>query len=675
VSTAPESRKPNRLANEKSPYLLEHAYNPVDWYPWGQEALAKAKNDNKPILLSIGYSTCHWCHVLRRESFEDRATAELINKNFIPIKVDREERPDVDAYFMTAAQAMTGSGGWPLNVFLTPDLKPFYAGTYFPKEPRYGMPSFRQALEFVAKIWRERREEALTTASQVSASLQAETVRPGGKLSKDVIEGAYQSLVSSFDLNHGGFGMAPKFPLPLSVSFMLRYNFRTGSALAMKAATKTLDSIASGGIRDHVGGGFHRYATDRNWQVPHFEKMLYDNALLAKVYAEAYQATKNGLYVKVAGETLGWMKREMESGRGGFFAAQDADSADGEGLFYTWTPGEAESALGKADAERFCKTYGVTRSGNFEGGRSIPHLAEPDASPAEAEEWKAKLYEVRSTRPRPPIDTKIVTSWNGLAISAFAFVGGVARATDHVRTAERAADFVLGELHRDGRLMRRYAGGEAGVEGTLEDYAFLCQGLLDLFESTSDPTRLEEAIQITEEMIQGLMDTEGGGFYSSKETRLPKTKESYDGPTPSGNSVAAANLLRLYELTQESKYRDLAEETLRCFRDRLVEQPAGHALMMSVADSLLNGVKEVVITAASRGTASSLVEAFTGSYQPAAVLMVADRANYGRLSRMTSLLEGREPETKPLAYVCENFTCKLPASTPGELVTQMRTRS
>jgi uncharacterized protein YyaL (SSP411 family) len=668
-------RKPNALASEKSPYLLRHAYNPVHWRPWGNESLKKAKNDGKPILLSIGYMSCHWCTVMERESFEDRETAEIINANFIPIKVDREERPDVDAYFMNAAQAMTGSGGWPLNVFLTPDLEPFYAGTYFPPEPRYGMPSFRQVLEFAAKFWKERRGEAVSTGRQVMASLRADGDLTGGELSRELVDGAYDSLVSSFDLNHGGFGLAPKFPLPMTVSFMLRYHYRTGKELAMKSATKTLDAIAAGGIRDHVGGGFHRYATDRAWLVPHFEKMLYDNALLAKVFTEAHQATKNESYARAARGTLGWMKREMEARGGGFYSAQDADTAEGEGVFYTWTPDEVESVLGEGDAGTFCRAFGVTRAGNFEGGRSILHLAESTAPPAKAAEWMNKLYDARGARPRPQTDTKIVTSWNGLAISAFAYAGAAFDYRAYTDSAERAADFILAECHRDGRLLRRHAGGEAGIEGTLEDYAFFSQGLLDLFESTGDPRRLQEATELTEEMVQGFQDAAAGGFFSSRETWLARTKESYDGPTPSGNSVAAMSLLRLSELTGEENYRGLADRTLRHFRSRLEEQPSGHAFMMAAADCLLRGMKEIVITAPRREDAAPMLEALAKDYHPAAVLMVADNDSYGPLSKVSTLLEGRGPEAKPRAYVCENFACKLPAGTPRELMAQLTSRN
>ncbi|HKT21130.1 MAG TPA: thioredoxin domain-containing protein, partial [Nitrososphaerales archaeon] len=365
--------KANRLATEKSPYLLEHAHDPVDWWPWGKEAKARAKNDGKPIFLSIGYSTCHWCHVLQSESFKDQKTASFINRNFIPIKVDREERPEVDAYYMTAVQAMTGGGGWPLSVFLTPDLKPFYGGTYFPPEPRYGMPSFMQVLDFVSKLWKDRREEVVSNTQQVLKALEEQTGGGEWELKKEALEEGYAELVSSFDTAHGGFGSAPKFPLPLSLGFLLRYQFRTGKELALRSVTETLDGMLSGGIRDHIGGGFHRYSTDRVWLVPHFEKMLYDNALLARVYLEGYQVTGRAEYAEVARETLGWVSTEMTSPEGGFYSAQDADTEQGEGHFYSWTPEEVVDVLGQADGSEFNLVFGVTSTGNFEG-RSLLHM-------------------------------------------------------------------------------------------------------------------------------------------------------------------------------------------------------------------------------------------------------------------------------------------------------------
>ena len=378
----PEGRQ-NRLSKEKSPYLLEHATNPVDWWPWDKEAFAKAKNDSKPIFLSVGYSTCHWCHVMRRESFEDSETAALMNKNFIPIKVDREERPEVDAYYMSAVQAMTGGGGWPLSVFLTPDLKPFYGGTYFPPEPRYGIPSFKQVLEFVSNVWKERRDEVVSNSGRVLQAIAPIEPKGGAELTKLSLDEGYSTLVSSFDPEHGGFGGAPKFPMPGTLAFLLRYYRRTGKELALRTVLKTLDQLMAGGIRDHVGGGFHRYSTDRVWLVPHFEKMLYDNALLAKVYVEAYQLTHKEEYAEVARETLSWIRNEMKDTGGGFYSAQDADTAEGEGVYYTWTPDEVKAAVGDAAGATFARLYGVTRIGNFEG-RTILHL-EPDSARTRAE--------------------------------------------------------------------------------------------------------------------------------------------------------------------------------------------------------------------------------------------------------------------------------------------------
>ncbi len=666
-------RRPNRLSLEKSPYLLKHASNAVDWYPWGKEALAKARNDGKPIFLSIGYSSCHWCHVMERESFEDEATAAIINKSFIPVKVDREERPDLDAYYMSAVQSMTGGGGWPLSVFLTPDLKPFYGGTYYPPEPRYGMPGFKQVLEFVSKVWRERREEAVGTAAQVTeALLKAQSPSGRREFSKELMEGGYVALLSTFDSEQGGFGRAPKFPLPLSLSLLLRHHYRTGKEMSLKAVTKTLDSMMSGGIRDHLGGGFHRYATDRVWLVPHFEKMLYDNALLAKVFVEAWQVTKNESYAQVARETLGWILREMRSEEGGFFSAQDADTEEGEGVFYTWTPDEVASVLGAGDGREFCETYGVTRTGNFEGERSILHLSSPDAGRRESTgEWREKLYRSRAKRPRPMTDTKVVTSWNGLAISALAYSGRALKDSEYVLAAQRAAEFVLANRAKDGRLYRRYAGGEAGVPGMLEDYAFLVQGLIDLFEASCDARWLEEALRLTDMMTNEFSEGEQGGFRMSSEDPPSGMVDGYDGPVPSGNSVAAMNLIRLAELTGEDRLRELARLVLMRFSAQLEDQPASHACMLEAADSLVGGMREVVISAKAAEAGSAMVDEVAMRYFPDAVLLVATSGNYAALEKVSRLIEGRKPGPKPVAYVCENLTCRVPAGSAAELRAQL----
>ncbi len=668
-----QEKKPNFLINEKSPYLQEHAFNPTAWRPWGDDAFRKAKNDGKPIFLSIGYSTCHWCHQMARESFEDLEIAAIINKNFIPIKVDREERPELDAYYMSAVQSMTGSGGWPLNVFLTPDLKPFYGGTYFPPEPRYGMPSFRQVLEFVAQVWKDKKGEIVENSEQIAKAISLDVRgKASAELTPKVLEEGYAALVSSFDPEHGGFGGTPKFPLPLSSEFLLRYNYRTGKELALRSVTKTLDGMMAGGIHDHVGGGFHRYSTDRIWLVPHFEKMLYDNALLARLYTEASQVTGRTEYAGVVDDTLGWLTREMKDADGGFYSAQDADTEEGEGIYYTWTPPEVEEVLRKVDAGLFSDLYGVTANGNFEG-RSILHITHRDAGPSKEKlgEWKSKLYEKRIGRPRPRTDDKILTSWNGLAISAFAYAGAALSRPDYIDTASKAAKFVLDRCSREGRLLRRFAGGEAALEGTLEDYAFFVQGLLDLFEASPEPSWLNEAKKLANVMVDDFEDKKNGGFFLTIDAVPARLKEGYDGVTPSGNSVAAVDLIRLAEITGEVGMRQPAERVLRLFSHDIEQQPSGHANMLVALDLLLNGVKEVVVTARTLKGAAELLLETRRPFIPDKVVLAATDSNYGELAALTTLLEGRKPRAQARAYVCQNFTCKLPADSPETLRAQL----
>jgi uncharacterized protein YyaL (SSP411 family) len=651
--------------------------NPVDWYPWGKEAFTKARNDNKPIFLSVGYSTCHWCHQFAKESFEDEKVAAFINKNFIPIKVDREEMPEVDAYYMGAVQAMTGSGGWPLSVFLTPDLKPFYGGTYFPPEPNYGMPSFMQLLEFVSTLWKDKRDEVAANSEQVMKALSESTARPAGDLGKASLDEGYSALISSFDPEHGGFGTAPKFPVPSTLGYLLRYNYRSGKELALSSVLRTLDGMAAGGIRDHLGGGFHRYSTDRIWLVPHFEKMLYDNALLAKLYVEAYQATGNPRYASVAEETLRWVEGEMRDPSGGFYSAQDADTADGEGNYYTWTPDEVVRALGPTDGARFNSVYGVTKTGNFEG-RTILHL-DPTHNPTKAEfeavkDLKKKLYEARLKRPRPATDTKILTSWNGLAISALSFSGLVLGEQRHIRLAEEAALFVLNNNAKGGKLLRRYAGGEAALEGTLEDYTFFVNGLIDLFEATADPKWLREAIRLTKVTADDYEDKGSGGFYLTVSAVPARLREAYDGPTPSGNSVAATNLIRLAELTGEAEYRKKAEGTLKAFGGEIERNPTSHTFMLAALDLIVNGVREVVITAPTAKEAASMRAEVFRRFIPDKVVAIATTKTFDELSELSALLEGRRPSKGARAYVCRNFACKLPADSTETLREQLTAR-
>ena len=664
----------NRLTGEKSPYLLEHSRNPVDWWPWGKEAAAKAKNDGKPIFLSIGYSSCHWCHVMRRESFEDPKTAAFINRRFIPVKVDREERPDVDAYYMGAVQAMTGGGGWPLSVFLTPELKPFYGGTYFPPEPKFGMPSFMQVLEFVANLWRDKKDEVSANTERVLKALSEQSGSKPGKIDKSSLEDGYAELVSSFDQAHGGFGTAPKFPLPVSLGFLLRYHFRSGDDLALKAVLKTLNEMMAGGVRDHIGGGFHRYSTDRTWLVPHFEKMLYDNALLAKVYTEAYQVTGKAEYADVVRETLGWISKEMKSTEGGFYSAQDADTEQGEGHYYTWTATEVEDAAGAEDGKMFCRIYGVTSTGNFEG-RSILHL-QPDVRLSEDEERvtrkvRAALHKARLERPRPATDYKVLTSWNGLAISAFAFAGGVLDDPGLARAAGDAARFVLTKNFQEGRLLRRYAAGSADIPGTIEDYAFFVQGLIDLFESDPDPKWLEDATRLAGDMVRDYEDPKDGGFFFSLDADPARLKESYDGPTPSGNAVAALGLIRLGELTGDARFAKAGERTAAAFAGDVANRPSAHAQMLAAMDMLLNGTREVAITAPTMDDAAPMLRAAYRAYAPDRVMLTATGRTFPSLAKVSGLLEGREPGRKATAYVCRNFVCNVPADTPEGLSEQL----
>ena len=668
--------KQNRLAGEKSPYLLEHSRNPVDWYPWGKEAFAKSKNDNKPIFLSIGYSTCHWCHRMEAESFEDDGTAAYINKNFIPVKVDREERPEVDAYYMRAVQAMTGGGGWPLSVFLTPDLKPFYGGTYFPPVPRLGMPSFMQVLEFVSRLWKEKREEVAGNSERVRGALAVTAAPHEAPLVGGALEDAYNDLLSSFDPEHGGFGTAPKFPLPGTLAFLMRYHHRTGKELALGCVLKTLDKMMEGGIRDHVGGGFHRYSTDRVWLVPHFEKMLYDNALLAKVYAEAYQLTKKPEYARVVRETLGWIVGEMKSPEGGFYSAQDADTSEGEGTYYTWTPGEVVETLGEVQGEAFNRAYGVTRTGNFEG-RTILHLAGGAPSGPEAlamDGARSRLYQRRMGRPRPATDTKVLTSWNGLAISALAFAGRALGDPEYIEAAEAAARFVLDTNSKGGLLLRRYAGGEAALDGTLEDYAFVVQGLLDLFEADGAPRWLREATRLAGVMVERFEDPQAGGFFLAVSSEIPMQKGAYDGPTPSGNAAAILDLVRISELTGAQKQRETAEKALKSFWGDVESSPTAHTCSLVALDLLVNGTKEVVITAPDPGAAEEMLGVVYGSFNPERVVLLATRETYDELAAMSLLLEGRKPAGRARAYVCRSFACGLPAETPATLKEQLSAR-
>ena len=669
------TKKPNRLIKEKSPYLLQYALNPVDWFPWGDEAFAKARAQQKPIFLSIGYSTCHWCHIQNEESFENNAIAAILNEKFVPIKVDREERPDLDEVYMKAVTTLTGHGGWPLSVFLTPDLKPFYGGTYFPPVPRHGLPGFPEVLNFIADTWKSKREEVVQSSEEITKAISdGYALKAEGALSKVLLDNAYAVVLSAHDSQFGGFGRPPKFPLPSYLGFLLRYNARTGKGSALSPVMKTLDAMADGGIHDHLAGGFHRYSTDRYWLVPHFEKMLYDNALLARVYADAYRATRTRRYAATARDTLDWILEEMTSPEGGFFSAQDADTPEGEGYYYTWTPSEVVEVLGKEDGAVFCEHYGVSSEGNFEGGRSILSVtktAERTASKLgltvdQVEEALRRgidaLLKARRGRNRPRVDDKILASWNGLAISGFACAYQALQDERYLSAATRSADFILTKLVKRGTspmLRRRYRDGDVAIEGNLEDYSFLVAGLLDLYEASFDRRWLSAAIMLAEEMASVFWDAERGGFFLTPPGReIVAIKEGYDGPTPSGNSVAALDLLRLAEFTGNQDFREMAETTLKLFADAMESTPTGYLEMLAAVDFSF-GSKEFVIASGWRpDELNAMVREIRTRYLPTKVLLLADGD-----PATAQLTEGKGSiKGMPTVYVCENFACKAPVT-------------
>ncbi|HET9551486.1 MAG TPA: thioredoxin domain-containing protein, partial [Anaeromyxobacteraceae bacterium] len=591
----------NRLALEKSPYLLQHAHNPVDWWPWGEAAFAEARRLGRPVFLSVGYSTCHWCHVMERESFEDEATARLLNERYVAVKVDREERPDVDQVYMTAVQLLTGGGGWPMSVWLTPDKEPFFGGTYFPPRARGGLRGFPAILEEVAAVWEgdagrvRQATEAITGAVRTAfaASEPPAEALPGPA----AIERAVEAVAARFDAQHGGLRGAPKFPSSLPVRLLLRHHRRARDPRSLEMAVITLERMAAGGIHDQVGGGFHRYSTDERWLVPHFEKMLYDNALLALAYAEAWQVTRRPDFARVVRTTLDDVLRELTAPEGGFFSATDADSEGVEGKHFVWSEAELRQVLG-ADAGRFARHYGVTAEGNWEGV-NVLHVPRPDEAEWEAlAPARAALLAIRSRRPHPARDEKVLASWNGLMISAMAFGGRVLAEPRWVEAARRAADFALGSLVKDGRLQRAWLGGAAGPPAFLDDHAFLAQGLLDLFEATFEPRWLAEALALAEALERRFGDAERGGWFvtaDDHERLLVREKPTHDGAEPSGASVAVQVMLRLAAFTANERWRERAERALRHHAPSLEASPLAFGELLLGLDLATDAVREVVL--------------------------------------------------------------------------------
>jgi uncharacterized protein len=643
----------NRLAQETSPYLLQHKDNPVDWHPWGEEALARAREEDKPILLSIGYSACHWCHVMERESFEDPETAALMNERFVPVKLDREERPDIDAIYMEACQAMTGHGGWPLNVFLTPEQVPFYAGTYFPPDDRGGMPSWRRVLTGVANAWDEKRDEIRAGGERMAQRLSGGAVlQPSEEeLEERGLDFAVERLRDAYDEENGGFGGAPKFPPASAIEFLLRRGER-------EMTSRTLRAMASGGMYDQVGGGFSRYSVDAHWLVPHFEKMLYDNALLARAYLHGWQVTGEELFREVTERTLDWMLREMRGPEGGFYSALDADSEGVEGRFYVWSVDELRAVLGD-DADEAISYFGATEDGNFEGSNILTRGAAPSER---LPEIRRRLYEARSERVWPGLDDKRLTAWNALAISALAEAGAVLERADYLEAAARGAEFVLTELRDEGgRLLRSYKDGQAKLNAYLEDHAFLTEALLTLYEASFEPRWFTAARETADAMIERFADDELGGFFetsSDHERLVTRRKDLEDHPIPSGNSSAAYGLLRLAALTGEHEYERRALGVLRLLQQIAPPHPQAFGHFLQALDFHLAGVREVALVGDDTRPLERVVR---GRFRPHLVLAGGEHDG-------VPLLAGREPvDGRAAAYVCERFACRRPVTEPAEL--------
>jgi len=656
---------PNHLIAESSPYLQQHAHNPVDWYPWSEEAFAKAEAEQKPVFVSIGYSTCHWCHVMAHESFEDAETAHILNTHFVSIKVDREERPDLDAVYMGAVHALTGSGGWPLSVFLTPDKQPFYGGTYFPKEPRYGMPSFTQLLLALVEAWHERRADLLASGEQIREVLQQQQALPeaADTLSgASLVEHAYRVLRQQFDAVNGGWGGAPKFPQPMALEFLLRYHHATGDPAALSMVTQTLEAMARGGIFDQIGGGFHRYTVDANWLTPHFERMLYDNAQLARVYLHAWQVTENPLFRAVSEEVLDYVLREMTNPEGGFYAAQDADSEGEEGLFYLWTPAEIQAVF-DGPAERFMALYGVTDAGNFEG-RNILTFAGTFKEREALAAARRRLFDARAQRLHPHRDEKALTAWNGLMLAAFAEAARVLGRDDYRHIAERNAQFLLNALSAaEGRLWRSWKDGQAQISGFLEDYAHLIEGLLALYQTTFDPRWYHTAHGLAKTMLAHFAaDT---GFYDTAddaESLVVRPRGTQDNATPSGNAMAATVLLKLARLSGEPRYAEIAQRSLASMGDVLAQHPPSFAQWLIALESTLASPTEIAIVGDLQATDTQVLLQATGKGYHPHRLIVAGTVETLPLLQNRPMLDGQVT-----AYVCADTMCKPPVTSPEKL--------
>jgi len=667
----------NRLANEQSPYLLQHADNPVDWYPWGKEAFKKAKELDRPIFLSIGYSTCHWCHVMEHESFEDDSVAKLLNDSFISIKVDREELPEIDHVYMSVCQAMTGGGGWPLTIVMTPAKEPFFAGTYFPKDKRGGRSGLFQILPMIADAWNSKRQDIMTSVGQVKNYLDRLNSKPAGNnFSTELINRAYDQFRNGFDEEYGGFFRAPKFPSPHNLIFLMRYHHSFDNKIALDMATKTLKQMRLGGIYDHIGFGFHRYSTDRHWLVPHFEKMLYDQAMIAMAYTEAYHITGEDIFAQTAREIFTYVLRDMTASEGGFFSAEDADSEGEEGKFYIWTEQEIKEVLGEDYGKEFNDIFSITTPGNYRDESSgketrlnIPHLKNYNTNGSnEFESAREKLFNIREKRIHPLKDDKILTDWNGLMIAALAKAAIVLDEPVYLDAAEKAAEFVLHSISKGERLLKRYRNGVAALDAHLDDYAFMAWGLLELYEATFATKYLSQALDLMNIMVEDFWDDKNGGFFlgsDQSEKLIVRSKTAYDGAIPSGNSVAVMNMVKLTRITGNTNWAELAEKTIRAFSEDVNRAPTGYTLMLTGFMFDTQNSKEIVIVGDSRNrNTTKFLHTIRASYAPHKVLLFKDTSvSDNRLEQLANWTSTQNSiNGKPTAYVCKNFACNQPTS-------------